>query len=65
MFYSKGGEAPEQVAQRHGGCTVPGDLQDHAGSDSGQPDLAVDVPIHCRGVCLDELYESLQTQTSL
>mgnify|MGYP001855248482 CR=1 len=31
----------EQVAQRCGGCSIPGDFQDNSGSGPGQPDLAV------------------------
>ena len=34
---------------------VPGDFQGESGSGPGQPDLAVDVPVHCRGVGLDAL----------
>ena len=30
-FYSKGGEALAQVAQRGGGCPIPGDIQGWAG----------------------------------
>jgi len=29
-----------------------GDIQDQAGQGSEQPDLAVGVPVHCRGVGL-------------
>jgi len=43
VFYNKGDEVLEQVAQS------PGDIQPE------QPDLAVDVPVHCRGVGLDDL----------
>ena len=46
VFYGEGGEA--QVAQRCG-CPVPRDFQVQAGPGSGQPDLAVHVPVHCRG----------------
>ena len=35
------GEALAQVAQRCSGCPIPGDFQGQAGSDPGQPDLAV------------------------
>ena len=44
LFFYKSGEA--RVAQRGGGCPIPGDAQ-------GQADLALGVPIHCRGVGLD------------
>jgi len=55
VFYSEGGEALEQVGQRCGGCPVPGDVQGQAGSGSEQPDIAVDVPVHCRRVGLNDL----------
>jgi len=32
------------------GCPVPGDVQGQAGQGSEQPDVAVCVPVHCRGV---------------
>jgi len=40
IFYSEGGEALEQVAQRCG-CPVTGDFQGKAGSGPGHPELAV------------------------
>ena len=40
-------------AQRHDGCPVPEDIQGQAGGGSEQPGLAVEVPVHCRGVGLD------------
>ena len=55
LFYSKGGEALAQVAQRGGGCPIPGDTQGQAGWDSEQSYLAVGVPVHCRGVGSDGL----------
>jgi len=54
-FYNNGGEALEQIAQRGGGCPLLGDIQGQTGQGSEQPDLAVDVPVHCRGVGLDGL----------
>ena len=48
MFYSEGGEALEEAAQRGGGCPVPGDFQGQAGSSPGQPDVAVHIPARCR-----------------
>ena len=53
MFYSEGGEALGQVAQRCGGCPIPGDIHDQDGQGSGQLDLAVVVPVLSRG--LDDL----------
>jgi len=47
-FYNKHDEALEQVAQRGGGCSVPGDTEVQDGSDSKQPNLAIDVPVQCR-----------------
>ena len=47
--------AQEQIAQRAGGSPVPGGIQGQAGPSSEQPDLAVGVPVHCRGVGLDDL----------
>ena len=43
-----------QVAQRGGGCPVLGDFQGQAELGSEQPGLAVCVPVHCRGVGLDD-----------
>jgi len=37
-------------AQRGGGCPVCGDIQGQAGQISEQPDVAVGVTVHCRGV---------------
>jgi len=34
FFYSKSTEALEEVAQRCGGCSVPGDIPDQAGQRS-------------------------------
>ena len=42
-------------SQKGGRCPIPGDFQGEAGSGPEQPDLAMDVPIHCRGVGLDGL----------
>ena len=55
VFYSEGSEALEQAAQRSGGCPMPEDYQGKAGPGPGQYDLAVDVPVHFRGVGLDGL----------
>lgn len=43
-LYDKSGEALIQVAQRYGGCPVPGDFQGTPASGPGQPDLAADIP---------------------
>ena len=45
-FYTQGGEALTQVAQRGGGYPVPGDTQGQAGEGCEQPDLPVGVPVH-------------------
>jgi len=41
-----------QRAQRGGGYPVPGAIQGQARRGSEQPDLAVGVPVHCRGIGL-------------
>ena len=55
VFYSKGSEVLEQVAQRSDGSLIPADSQGQAGWGSEQPDLAVGVPVHCWEVGLDGL----------
>ena len=54
-FYNKISEAPEQVAQRCGGCLVPGDIQGHSIRSFEQLDGAIVVPGHCSGVRLHDL----------
>jgi len=54
VFYRDGGEALAQVAQRCGGCPVPGDTQGQSGR-ALSTDGAVGVPAHCRGVGRDDL----------
>ena len=49
-FYNQGGETLAEVDQRGGGCPIPGDTQGQAGWGSEQPDGAVGVPAHCRGL---------------
>ena len=39
MFYGKGGEAQEQVAQRGGESFIPGNIQGQAGQGSEHFDL--------------------------
>jgi len=55
VFYSKGSEPLEQVAQGAGGCLDPGGTQGQAEQASEQPDVVVGVPVHCRRVGLDDL----------
>jgi len=55
FFYDKGGEALEQLAQGGDGSPILGDIQGQAGQGSEQPNLAVSVPVHSRGVTLDDL----------
>ena len=55
VFYNRDVDALKQVAQRGGGCPVLEDIQGQAGPCSEQPDLAVTVSVHCRGVGLDDL----------
>ena len=45
-FYTKGGEALAQVAQRGGGCPVLGVIRSQVGWSSGHPDVALGVIIH-------------------
>ena len=45
----------ERVAQRCGGSPIPGDTQGQTEWASEHPDLAVGVPVHCRGVELNGL----------
>ena len=51
----KGSEALQQVARSDGGCPIPGDIRGQIGSDSEQPDVAIGISVHCRGVGLDGL----------
>ena len=55
IFHDKSSEEQEQVAQRCDGYSIPGNIQSWAGWDSEQPDLVVDVPVHCKGVGLEGL----------
>jgi len=43
------------LAQKEGGCPALKDIQGQAGRGSEQCDLAVDDPVHCRKVGLDDL----------
>lgn len=47
--------ALEQAAQTGASILVPRDIKGQAGQVSEQPDLAVGVPLHCRGVGRDDL----------
>jgi len=42
-----------QVAQRSGGCPVPGGIQSQTAWGFKQLDFSVGVPVYCRGVGLD------------
>jgi len=53
IFYHEGGETLAQVAQRGGGCPMPGNIQGQVRWGSEKPDLVEDVPGHCRGIGLD------------
>jgi len=55
FFYDKGAEAREPVAQRGGECPILGDIQGQVGQGSEQPNLAVDVSVHCRGAGPDDI----------
>ena len=45
----------EQVAQRGGGCPIPGDTESQAGQSFEHPDRAVGVPVHCKEIGLGGL----------
>jgi len=51
FFYSEGGEALAQVAQRSCGCPLPGSVQGQVGWGFEQPGLVEGA--HGRGVGLD------------
>jgi len=53
IFYSKGGETLEQIAQRSSGGPIPGNIQGQVGRGSEQPRLVEAVPTHCSGAGLD------------
>jgi len=65
FFYSEGAKTLKRLAQRGGRCPIPGDIQGQVGWGSEQHDLVEDVPDHCRGVGLDDLWRSLPTQSIL
>ena len=61
VYFSKGGETLEQVAQTGDGSPpIPSDTQGKTGRGSEQPDLAVDVSVNCRGILSDDTPTSLQ-----
>jgi len=43
ILYNEGGETLERVAQRGSGGPIPGNIQDHVGQGSEQPDLVSSV----------------------
>lgn len=54
-YYSAGGEALAEVAQRGGGCSIPGNIQGQSGWGSERPGLVEDVPGHGRRVGVDDI----------
>ena len=48
-----------KVAQRGGERPVHGDIQGQTGPGSEQPDGAVDVPLHCKGIGQDSTEDSM------
>jgi len=54
-FFTRGGDALEQVAQRGYGCSISGGIQGQVGGDPGQPDLVIGDPAHGRRLELDDL----------
>jgi len=55
MFYTEGGEALVQVAQRGSAGPIPGNIPGQVGRGSEQLDPVEDAPAHCRSVGLDGL----------
>jgi len=55
IFYHKGGETVEQVAQRGSGGPISGNIQGQVGWGSDQPDLVEDIPAYLRQGGLDDL----------
>lgn len=51
----------EQVAQRGAGCSIPGNIQDHTGQGSEQPDLVEAVPLTREGLYQVTFTSSFQT----
>ena len=49
-FFTRGGDALEQVVQGGCGCPIPGGIRGQAGCGSGQPGVVVGDPAHSRGV---------------
>ena len=45
FIHWEGDEVLEQVAQRHCGCSIPGDVQGQVGWGSGQPDAVLDLVV--------------------
>lgn len=45
----------KSITPRCSGCPIPRDYEGNTGSGSAQPDLVVDVPVHCRVIGLDDL----------
>lgn len=64
FFYNRGSKVLAQDAQKDGGCHVSGDIQNQSGWGFEQPDVALGIPVHCRGVGLDGLW-SLPTHKVL
>jgi len=52
---NEGGETLVQAARRGGRCPIHGNIQGQVGWGSEQPDLAEDLPAHCRGIGPDDL----------
>jgi len=55
----------EQIAYRGSGGPVSGNIQGQVGQGSEQPGLVEDIPAHCRGIGLCDLYRSLPIQSIL
>lgn len=53
------------IAQRDGGCPIPGKIQDHIGQSSKKSHVVEDIPAHCMGMVLNYLPSKLNTSISL
>ena len=63
ILYNKDSEVLKQIAQGNDRCFVLGDIQGQSEQGSEQPDVVVGVPVHRRGVGLDDFLGYFPTQT--
>lgn len=58
FFYNEGSKTIEQVVQKGGRCSAPGNIQGRIEQGSEQPDHEEDDPAHFKVVGLDDLYKA-------